>query len=75
MLEVIMATNWTSTAFPLVKALHNLNCGDQRLTEIIIMSKNSANTSLRIFNSIEQYGLDISRAALVGGASISPYLA
>ncbi len=62
------------TAFPLVKALHNLNCGDQRLTEIIIMSKNSANTSLRIFNSIEQYGLDISRAALVGGVSISPYL-
>ena len=38
------------------------------------MSKNSANTSLRIFNSIEQYGLDISRAALVGGGSISPYL-
>ena len=62
------------TAFPLIKALHNLNCGDQRLTEIIVMSKNSANTSLRVFNSIEQYGLDISRAALVGGASISPYL-
>ena len=62
------------TAFPLVKALHKLNDGDQRLTEIIIMSKNSANTSLRVFNSIEQYGLDISRAALVGGASISPYL-
>ena len=58
------------TAFPLIKALHNLNCGDQRLTEIIVMSKNSANTSLRVFNSIEQYGLDISRAALVGGASI-----
>ena len=63
------------TAFPLVKALHKLNDGDQRLTEIIIMSKNSANTSLRIFNSIKQYGLDISRAALVGGVSISPYLA
>ena len=62
------------TAFPLIKALHNLNCGEQRLTEIIVMSKNSANTSLRVFNSIEQYGLDISRAALVGGASISPYL-
>ena len=62
------------TAFPLVKALHNLNCGDERLTEIIVMSKNSANTSLRIFNSIQKYGLDISRAALVGGASISPYL-
>ena len=63
------------TAFPLVKALHRLNSGDERLTEIIIMSKNSANTSLRIFNSIEKYGLDVSRAALVSGQSIAPYLA
>lgn len=62
------------TAFPLIKALHNLNCEDQRLTEIIVMSKNSANTILRVFNSIEHYDLDIGRAALVGGASISPYL-
>ena len=62
------------TAFPLVRALHRLNTGDRRLTEIIVMSKNSADTSLRIFNSIEHYGLDVSRAALVGGNSISPYL-
>lgn len=62
------------TAFPLVKALHNLNLGDDRLTEVIVMSKNSADTSLRIFNSIEKYGLDISRAALVSGASLAPYL-
>ncbi len=62
------------TAFPLIKALHNLNCGDKRLTEIIVMSKNSADTSLRIFNSIDHYGLDISRAALVGGQPIAPYL-
>lgn len=62
------------TAFPLIKALHNLNCGEKRLTEIIVMSKNSADTSLRIFNSINHYGLDISRAALIGGQAISPYL-
>lgn len=62
------------TAFPLIKALHKLNAGDRYLTEIIIMSRNSADTSLRIFNSIEHYGLNISRAALVGGALISPYL-
>ena len=62
------------TAFPLIKALHRLNDGDERLTEIIVLSKNSANTSLRIFRSIEEYGLDISRAALVGGAPIAPYL-
>ncbi len=62
------------TAFPLIKALHKLNEDGQYLTEIIIMSKNSADTSLRIFNSIEHYGLQISRAALVSGGAIAPYL-
>lgn len=62
------------TAFPLVKALQKLNSADRHLTEIIVMSRNSADTSLRIFNSIEHYGLNISRAALVGGEKISPYL-
>lgn len=62
------------TAFPLIKALQQLNAEGRYLTEIIIMSKNSADTSLRIFNSIEHYHLDISRAALVGGNPISPYL-
>ena len=62
------------TAFPLVKALGKLNCDGQHLTEIIVMSKNSADTSLRVFNSIEHYGLSITRAALVGGTMISPYL-
>lgn len=31
------------------------------------MSRNSPNTSLRIFNSISDYDLDITRAALSGG--------
>lgn len=64
------------TGFALIKALHNLNqlVDGKRLTEIIIMSRNSADTSLRIFNSIEHYGLDVSRAALAGGQSIAPYL-
>lgn len=62
------------TAFPLIKALQQLNTDEKYLTEIIVMSKNSADTSLRVFNSIEHYGLNISRAALVSGAPISPYL-
>lgn len=62
------------TAFPLIKALNRLNAGAESLTEIIIMSRNSADTSLRIFNSIEHYGLGITRAALAGGANISKYL-
>ncbi len=62
------------TAFPLIKALLKLNEGGQPLVEVIIMSKNSADSSLRIFNSIKHYGLDITRAALVGGHRITPYL-
>lgn len=62
------------TAFPLIRALHKLNDGEKQLVEIVIMSKNSADTSLRIFNSIEHYGLKITRAALVGGNKIAPYL-
>ena len=62
-------------AFSLVEAFLNLNTLQKdRLVEVIIMSRNSPDTSLRIFNSIKAYGLDIERAALVGGGSIAPYL-
>ena len=62
-------------AFSLVEAFLNLNTlQKERLVEVIIMSRNSPDTSLRIFNSIKHYGLDIERAALVGGGSIAPYL-
>ncbi len=62
-------------AFPLVQALLALNrLQDKHLVEVIVMSRNSPNTSLRIFNSIKHYGLDITRAALTGGAGIAPYL-
>lgn len=63
------------SAFQLVKAFLNLNkLQDKRLVEVIVMSRNSPNTSLRIFNSIRDYELDITRAALTGGAEIAPYL-
>lgn len=62
-------------AFHLVKAFLQLNeKHNERLVEVIVMSRNNPNTSLRIFNSIENYGLDITRAALTSGAGISPYL-
>ena len=38
------------------------------------MSRNNADSSLRIFNSIRHYNLDITRAALVSGALLAPYL-
>lgn len=62
--------------FPLVKAILRLNSlfDGNRKAEVVIMSRNSAETSLRIFNSIQHYGLDISRAALSGGVPLAAYL-
>lgn len=62
-------------AFGLIQALLALNeMGEEPVCEVIVMSQNSADSSLRIFNSISAYGLDITRAALTTGASIVPYL-
>lgn len=56
-------------AFSLVKKLLDLNDleTDHVQVEIILLSRNSADTGLRVFNSIEHYGLSISRAAFSGG--------
>lgn len=62
-------------AFPLVRALLNLNkAGDPPLVEVIIISKNSLDTGMRILNSVEHYGLDISRFAFTGGKPTAGYL-
>ena len=60
-------------AFPLVNKLLSINDkldGNPRV-EVILLSRNSADTGLRVFNSIAHYGLNISRAAFSGGKS--PY--
>lgn len=62
--------------FKIIKALLHLNELNNKkgAVEVIIMSRNSADTSLRVFNSIEHYGLNISRAVLASGGSLAPYL-
>ncbi len=62
--------------FALVRALLKLNLltDNQRFVEVVIMSRNSSETSMRIFNSIAYHGLDITRAVLSGGAPLAPYL-
>ena len=64
------------SGFPLVKAILNLNTlvAEKRKTEVVVMSRNSAETSLRIFNSIKHHSLDITRAALTGGEPMAQYL-
>jgi len=55
-------------AYPLVKKLLYINelLGKSRV-EVILLSRNSADTGLRIFNSIKAHELDITRAAFCGG--------
>lgn len=60
-------------AFPLVKKFLNLN-QKEPLVEVILLSRNSADTGLRIFNSIQHYQLDITRAAFTSGESRYPYV-
>lgn len=56
-------------AFPVVQKLLALNTGegDAPAVEVILLSRNSADTGLRVFNSIQHYGLAITRAAFTGG--------
>ncbi|MBU6421067.1 MAG: 5'-nucleotidase [Gammaproteobacteria bacterium] len=57
-------------AFPLVTKLLHLNRdAAERHVEVILLSHNSADTGLRIFNSIQHYRLDITRAAFTNGAA------
>lgn len=62
--------------FELVRSLLGLNQlkPGKELVEVIIMSRNSPDTSLRVFNAIDYYHLPITRAVLVSGASLAPYL-
>jgi 5'-nucleotidase len=63
--------------FTLVKKLLAINEKSPvgPLVEVILLSQNSADTGLRIFNSIAHYELKITRAAFTSGASPFPYIA
>jgi 5'-nucleotidase len=65
-------------AFPLVRKLLALNEGspppDAPRVEVILLSRNSSDTGLRVFNSIQHHGLAISRATFTSGAPTWPYI-
>ena len=64
-------------AFPLVRKLLALNRAapaDAPHVEVILLSRNSSDTGLRIFNSIQHHGLDIRRATFTSGAPVWPYI-
>lgn len=64
-------------AFGLVKKILSINSlynKDENRIEVILLSRNTSDTGLRIRNSIEAHGLDISRAAFCGGESPHRYV-
>jgi 5'-nucleotidase len=64
-------------AYPLVTKLLDLNkvLDGKASVEVILLSRNSADTGLRIFNSIEHHDLTITRAAFTGGENPFAYVA
>lgn len=63
-------------AFPFIKRLLHLNelLPDIKPIEVILLSRNSIDTGLRVFRSISSHELDITRAAFLSGSSPHPYI-
>nr|MBS0036684.1 5'-nucleotidase [Saprospiraceae bacterium] len=63
------------TAFHLVQRLLHLNQNaNKRIVEVVVMSRNSPETGVRIMNSIRNNKLDITRMAFSGGEPLAPYI-
>lgn len=60
-------------AFPLIKRILSID-PEERPVEVILLSRNDPDTGLRVFNSIEHYGLPIIRAVFVAGNNPFPYM-
>ncbi len=63
-------------AFPFIRRFLAINrhFRKQAPVEVVLLSRNSPETGLRVMNSIAHYGLDISRAAFLTGSAPYPYL-
>lgn len=63
-------------AFPFISRLLRLNntFPDEQPIEVVLMSRNSPETGVRAFRSIQHYGLQISRAAFSSGGFHFKYL-
>lgn len=63
-------------AFPFVKRLLSFNelFPEEQPVEVVLLSRNSPETGLRVFRTIKHYGLDITRASFFSGESPYKYL-
>lgn len=60
-------------AFPFIRRLLTLNdlSEDERLVEVVILSRNDPETGMRVMRSVQRHGLDITRAIFMQGRA--PY--
>lgn len=63
------------TAFHLVQSLLHLNKdANKNIVEVVVMSRNSPETGVRMMNSISHYNLGVTRMAFSGGEPLAPYI-
>ena len=62
-------------AFPVVQALARLGDRAGRRVELVLLSRTSADSSPRIFASLQEHAVQVARAAFTGGEPLAPYLA
>ena len=63
------------TAFHLIQSLLHLNDeAKKRIVEVVVMSRNSPETGVRIMNSVREHKLDIIRMAFSGGEPLAPQI-
>jgi len=63
-------------AFPFIRRILNLNNAfhEQQPVEVVLMSRNSTETGMRVFRTIQHYSLDITKASFFSGKSPYEYL-
>lgn len=63
-------------AFSLIQSLLSINKIEalKDRVEVILVTRNNANSGIRVFNSIEKYNLEITRGIFSGGGELVPYL-
>ena len=63
------------TAFQVISRLLNLNTVDNpNRVEVILLSQNSPDLSLRAFHSIDHYGLEIRHGSFTSGRPVAPFV-
>jgi len=61
--------------FQVIERLLKLNeGGEQPYVEVILMSRNSPDLSLRAFNSIDKYGINIKHGSFTSGRPLAPFV-